>query len=67
MSDNEFRIFQEIIADLSISYPDRDIQMHWDYDRWMVSVDGKDVFTIKGFNFLYCLQSLINSIKDELI
>lgn len=58
--------FEQVINDLTSQYPSADLRVEWDYDRHIVYAYGKQQFCPDGFNLLYNLKRLVETLKEEL-
>lgn len=67
MTENQEALFRNVFVELADAYPNRNLELKWDYDRWVVSVDGEVKFTTLGWNFLYNLTRLCKCLNDELL
>lgn len=56
-------LFKEVLDFFRAAYPHRDIALIEN----LVFVDGSVKFNIEGFNLLYNLKRLCNTLSDELI
>lgn len=60
-------LFEQVVNDLANQYPNADLNVQWDFDRYIVYAYGQQQFCPDGFNLLYNLKRLTDVLKNELI
>lgn len=67
MDGIEHKVFNNVLTAFQEKYPNRNIQVKCEYGNQIIYVDDMPKFCITGYNLLYNLKRLCESIEDELI
>ena len=67
MKDKDFVEFPTIVEALSASYPHRNVQLKQEFGNEYVYVDGEPKFCATGYNLLFNLTRLCQTLSNELL
>lgn len=65
MTDRE--LFENVVKEIAKRYPKAQVELRFDFDRYILYAYGEPQFCPDGFNALYNIKRLTDVLENELL